>query len=326
VKQLSLSDVILATLAYSSVFQHPLTEKELKTRLIGKSGVTQDEINKTLRQMKNVKKKERYFYLLDHESDLTLRKKREHYSKLKQTELSQLISHLKKIPTITSVYVTGSLAMHNVSAVSDDIDILVVTKPRTMWVTRLIVVLWMTALGKYRLHGSSGEWGWCFNLWLDQDHLQIPKNDRSVYLAYEVVQAQLVLGIKNELLAANGWVNEYINSSVGSESSQDYETRTINDTPLSNFFSKLAIISFRLCDTVSYALQRLYMQPRRSREKVGRGFAFFHPRDTKKLIVEQWLKELREIGMEKEKREALLLVFEKGTYDAQRSTAMVIRK
>lgn len=209
---------------------------------------------------------------------------------------------------------TGSLAMQNVRSLADDIDLLIVTKPGTLWLTRVVVVLWTSLIGKYRLHGSSGEWGWCFNLWLDQNHLQVPKEDRSVYTAYEVVQAQLMLGTQNELLSANQWVNEYINYPVKAEKSKDYETRMKGNGEILNLkiLSSFILLLVVVVELVSYLAQRLYMQPKRSREKVGRGFAFFHPRDTKNLILKKWQQKLEELGMSKTEREGLVQLFEEG--------------
>lgn len=307
-KKPSLSTSILATISYSAIFHFPLTEKELKNRLMGIVEVSDQELLKELKTLPQLIKVKEYWVLKGHESDVELREKRRYFSQFKKAELQTLISRLKKIPTISSVYVTGSLAMDSASSLADDIDLLVVTKPNTMWLTRLIVVLWTTLIGKYRLHVSNGEWGWCFNLWLDQNHLEIPKDDRSVYLAYEVVQAKLELGTQNELRRANGWVTEYINYSSVGENSQNYGARTMGEGGGTPFWTILLLP----IDWVCYGLQKLYMQPRRSREKVGRGFAFFHPRDTKGLILKKWREELTDLKLSEKEISELIQVFEKG--------------
>lgn len=298
---------ILHTLSYSSVFQYPLTQEELLTRLIVPDQVDEKAFIRTLQKTPHIKQIEKYWLLEGHDSDVKIRKQRAVFSESKQPEILRLLSILKKIPSISSVYITGSLAMNNVSSESDDIDLLIVTKPNMMWISRLVVVLWTTLIGKYRLHASSGEWGWCFNLWLDQNHLEIPKNDRSVYLAYEVVQAKMILGTENELLTKNEWVNEYINYSSKSEKRKDYETRTKREE-ISSQFSLWKNATLRLCrrslkrvihliDVLAFFIQKIYMQPRMTREKVGRGFAFFHPRATEQIILKRWREELEKIGV-----------------------------
>jgi hypothetical protein len=276
--------------------------EELRKRLIGYfPELTSKELEKQLVSLSPVRKQGKFYFLAGRESDIFLREKRLYFSKLKWQEATTLTKILEKIPTITSVYVTGSLAMENVSSPADDIDILVVTRPHSLWFTRLLVICWTSLIGKYRLHGSSGEFGWCFNLWLDQNHLEMPKNSRSIYSAYEVVQAKQLLGTENELLKKNGWVNEYINYSTNVQKSKDYETRT-------NSGGKI----LGMLDLGAYFLQRLYMSPRLTRERVERGAAFFHPRQTDHIIEEKWQRTLKEIGVGEKDVALLAEFFKKG--------------
>lgn len=318
-KKTFLLESTLATLAYSAIFQYPLTNEELFNRLIGVTTSDKKQLFETLHSTSLVTKERGFLVLQKSSASLKTREEREQFSKGKWKEVATLLSILKKIPTISSVYVTGSLAMNNVHSIADDIDLLVVTIPGTLWFTRMLVVLWTTLIGKYRLHGSSGEWGWCFNLWLDQRHLEIPKKKRSVYSAYEVIQATLVLGTQNELINANRWIKGYINYSDADESHNYYGTRIERDEnhlemkkSCTAFFKKVCIGVVSLFDLPSYYLQRLYMSPRRSTESIDRGFAFFHPRDTRSWVLFEWLRMLEKVGFDQEQLRHWKGIFSEG--------------
>lgn len=308
VKQPSLSLSILGTLAYSGIFHYPLDSNELKQRLIGLyPDLNAIQLEKELSRLVQVDKKGEWYFLRGQDQAVELREKRAYFSQIKYTEVKTLVKILKRFPMITSAYITGSVAMGNAVSVADDIDVLIVTRPQTLWLTRLFVVCWTSLIGKYRLHGSNGEYGWCFNLWLDQHHLQIPKNTRSVYSAYEVVQAKQVLGTENELLASNRWINEYINYPIDEAKTEYYEMRKKDErgNPI-----------FKVIEEFAYFIQRLYMRPKRTRERVGRGYAFFHPRKTDEIILTQWQKILEKSGVEKKDVQELVAFFEKGLHDS----------
>lgn len=48
-------------------------------------------------------------------------------------------------------------------------------------------------------------------------------------------------------------------------------------------------------DDLAYRLQRLYMSRKITRERVGRHFAFFHPRPTGKIVLEEYRRRLDKI-------------------------------
>jgi predicted nucleotidyltransferase len=302
VEKLTLTTSILGTLAYSSLFHHPLTLDELSQRLIGVSHVDKKNVLQTLQKISQVIEQSHRFTVKGSEGDFQIRKKQEYLSRLKQSEVQSLVQLLRKFPSISSVYITGSLAMQNIQSINDDIDILIVTKPNQLWLVRLLVVITTRLLGKYRLHGTKGEYGWCFNLWLDQKHLVLPKEQRSVYTAYEIIQSVQVLGTQNELLSENEWVNEYINYSDIFDQRKNYEARTKDQENVRDVLTFL--------DWVSWQLQWVYMKPKKTIERVGRGFAFFHPRNTKRIIVEKWQQRLEEIGVPQKEREQLQLAFD----------------
>lgn len=297
---------ILGTIAYSDLFQYPLTLAELSSRLMGNfSTISETELKHTARQMNELDSRQDFWFLKGKDHLVQLRKKRQYFSQLKQDEVRTLQKVLEVVPTISSAYITGALAVENSHSISDDIDILIVTKTGSLWLTRLFVILMTGLRGKYRLHGSGGEFGWCFNLWLDQKHLQQPKSSRSVYTSYELLQSKQILGTKDELRMANEWIKEYINYSHDNDQKNNYEAQR---KPERVWWLTL----LRIFELLSYRFQLFYMASRRTTERVGEGFAFFHPRDTKGKILNKWKERLQQSGLSSNEVSQLVSYFEKG--------------
>jgi len=188
----------------------------------------------------------------------------------------QVSKKLSQIPTILGVFVTGSLAMDNCQP-SDDIDIMLITASDSLWITRFLVALYLKMTGLRRpphlLEHSSPQIAdkICDNLYLDLNNLQIKQ---SLYLAHETLQAICLFdrgGIHRRFLEANSWVKSYLPVA--------YRQTLKKTSQLSISLSSNLIIKF--INYIFYVIQYLYMQPRLTSEKIGLGFAFFHPRSVK---------------------------------------------
>ncbi len=270
------------TLAYAGVFEYPLTVQELYERLVVPHPISFSVFQKKLQDLQGVYVTKKYYYLSGDHSFIRSRVQREKWSRHLWKEVERLKKILQRIPTIEAAYITGSLAVNNVSSAQDDIDVLIITKPSTLWLTRLVVIVWTGVLGKYRLHGATGG-GWCFNLWLTPQSLTVEKKRRTLYTAYEIMQAKQIIGEHNWLLMSNGWVHKFLPNVV-------IPSLRPHSSMLKNVASLTAFL-----DWVCYGAQYLYMLPRKTIEKVDRQAAFFHPRDTKGMIMKKYQKRLERI-------------------------------
>lgn len=274
---------VLKTLIYSSVFSYPLTKSELSSRLISSKPIAISE--RTLQEListNQISQRGKYYVLPGDEKFADLRRQRHEWSDTLWREVPYLLKVLAYIPFIEAVYITGALAVDNVSFAEDDIDLCIVTQSNRLWITRAIVIIFTSVIGKYRLHNYAGKGGWCFNLWLTTDALTIPEEKRTLYTAYEVVQAKSMYGQKDLLLQANPWVTEFLANTKLSE-------KVTRKTRQSSVFSPL----FSFINTVFYHLQLLYMTKRKTIESVSKEYAYFHPRDTNSLVKNSFSKRLK---------------------------------
>lgn len=283
-----LSRQILLTISYCDQFDFPLTYSEIKQRLIGEVNYKETSDEKVLAAIHSLLQREvlgksgEYYYLVNREKIVTTRIKRFQLSQAKWKEAQKLSLFLKKIPWISALGVTGALAMNNVVD-DDDIDFFVVTKKNRLWLVRPILIFYAYLKGKRRSWQKEEENSWCFNLWLEDSALIIPKESRSLYVAYEILQTKWLFIENysfNRYYFGNTWVFKLFS---GYKSTLDLSARQLDksDFDLFSFFWSTINVTF-------YCLQRIYMHKHKTNERVSISSAFFHPRDTKGLVYRRW--------------------------------------
>lgn len=284
---------VLVTLAYTDQFSHPLTFDELCARCL-RLELSDTEVSmlkvrhalKHLITLKIVQSKdqlgETFYFLVGRSALVSLREERASIGIAKQQEINVLLNFLKRIPSVQAVFLTGSQAMNSADACSD-IDFMIVTSPKRLWLTRILVSMFAQLKGKRRSWNNEEEGSWCFNLWLDTQHLQVVPAKQDSYRAYEVYQAQELWskqGVGQLFFQANSWISRYffvqLDDPVKQLPVNDADQRSLID----------------LADWLAWKLQSLYMKRHQTTEQVGRGFAFFHPRDTGRMIKDGWLTSL----------------------------------
>ncbi len=200
---------ILRTLCYHDLFDYPLTLEETHRFLIGKK---KGEIKNLIKEGK-VEEKDGFYFLKGKRETVSLRKKREKISRKKLVLAQRMADWFRLIPTIKMIAVTGALAINN-SQKDDDIDFLIVTSKNGLWLTRIPAVLLIELLAsrpqldKGRLKDTI-----CLNIFLDENHLQMPKEKQNLFVAHEIVQMK-PLWQKDEVyqkfLKKNQWVAKYL--------------------------------------------------------------------------------------------------------------------
>lgn len=296
---------LLLTVCYSAQFSYPLTISELVLRRLSlrrprtslhrgptktsTTQVTQDTPGQIFTSILSLIDagllvyQRGYLCLPGREEDIVVRVRRTQSTEQKFLEIQPLLRFLRKVPGIAGVAVTGSAAVGNAEA-DDDVDFMIVTNNERLWLLRPLIVFFALLYGKRRTWQREEKNSWCFNLWLERRSLQQPVSARSLYVAHEVCQAQWLLdngGCKDEFLASNAWVARYLPSyyswrKVAAVPYQDMR----HQSPYRPILSELATAA----NWVLYFLQRIYMRPHMTRERVAPGFAFFHPRDTGFII------------------------------------------
>ncbi|MDO8514966.1 MAG: SpoIID/LytB domain-containing protein [bacterium] len=175
---------------------------------------------------------------------------------------------LKSIPFIEAIFVTGSVAVNNAKE-NADIDLMIITQPGTLWITRFLIAVYLKSKKIYKKII-------CPNIFLDTNHLEI--EDKNLYTAHEVLQAKCLFdrsNIEQLWLAKNKWTRDYLpnaypNSVIASVAKQS---------------SNVVWLPLEL---LAYVIQYLFMKRKITNEHVGWGFAFFHPNQMAGKVVKRY--------------------------------------
>lgn len=267
----SMQAAVLNTLAYADIFDYPLTVKEIHKWLIPEPSVLSVSLSQQIGRSQG------YYFLAGRRHLVQLRQSR-HRTSLKKLRLAKRVGDwLKLIPFINLVGITGALAMNN-SESTDDIDLMIITSHHTLWLTRPLVVTFMELLGVRRHPSCSSSVAnrFCLNLWLDTTALSVPKSRRNLYTAHEVAQVKPLWSrghTYQEFLSANRWINRYL---------PNIPIPKIKTLVTDNW------LLITLINRLAFRLQLWYMKPRLTHERVSLHAAFFHPRNTAKLVLRRF--------------------------------------
>lgn len=294
---------IILTLAYTHQFSYPLTLCEIYSRFIfptsGRSiqkKLFAAAIVQLLSQQIIVREKN-YFVLNFGAAQEQARRREERlrFSNKKIADLQPLLAFLSVLPWVTAVGITGSVAMHNADR-HDDTDILMIVQPHSLWLLRPLIILFAWFHKKRRSWNSEESNSWCFNLWLETSRLKIPARQHSLYTAYEVAQVNWMIDkwcIERKFLQSNAWIHKYIPIFFRKKYNvlATCESRAL----LTRLLLLLHAVWVIPLNSVLYLLQRWYMLPHMTREKVQLSSAFFHPRNTRGIITDRWKQTLKNL-------------------------------
>ncbi len=266
-----LQQAIESTLAYAGFFHSPLTLEELRDSLISARVYSTENIANHLRHHRLKPELKRWLV----KTPTRLRKRRLLVSQVKLQQARQVAKKLAWIPMIKLIAVTGSLAVGNATP-NSDIDLLIVTRAHTLWLTRPWVILLVGLQFHRRIPGKDKEKdAICLNLWLDTRALAVPESRRNVYTAHEVLQVMPIFERGNtyqRFLRANTWVRQFMAGAFASK-------RVVGKSPLQHHHRAVLVPWWSALNALCFKFQLWYMKPRMTREWVDLHSAYFHPKD-----------------------------------------------
>jgi hypothetical protein len=268
---------VIRTLTYRDLFDYPLREEEVFRFLIGKKA-TKGDVRRVLKDLLArgmAGEDSGYYFPPGRDEVVDLRKIREKISSQKFAKALRYAHLVGKIPWAKGVFLTGATAAGNASE-EGDLDFLIIAADRRVWLTRLLVYLFLIVLRAKRPRGARGGFGdkVCPNMFLSEKTLIIPEAERNLYSAHEVVQTRPLWEsepVHRRFLAANDWVVEFF------PNLELPKLKDANGSDLGRTGSPSRI--FDLFEWVAYRLQLLYLSRHRTREVCDPDRILFHPRD-----------------------------------------------
>lgn len=297
----SLQKAILQTLIYADIFDYCLTSEELYQYLIINKPLTFSAFRKVLSRIiandGRINTNKSYYFLEGRKATVSLRQKREKWSQEKEKIALRIGGWFKLIPWVKMVGITGALAMANADE-DDDIDLIVVTAEKRLWLTRFLAVLFTEILGvRRRPNGKNIKDKICLNMFLDEEHLAVPEKERNLFTSHEVCQVKLVWDkdyIYKKFLWENRWVVGYLGNALMIEKiknkNEKIQIKNIKSrkslAEIGNFFEKAA-----------FKFQLAYMKSRRTIEKTETGRVLFHPEDCMGWVMREYSERLKSLGV-----------------------------
>jgi hypothetical protein len=192
--KLNYKQAVLATLAYFDIFQYPLTIDEA-TKFLYKLEPDQHHVEMTLNESRLVTKRGSYYQLAGPQDHITTRHDRELIGKHLWKRVNRFRWAFNITPFIELVAVCNNLSISNTSE-SSDIDLLVITKPGQMFISRIILTFWLQLFG-VRRHGNKVAGRFCLSFYATEGTLkceEIEKKPYDLYLAYWLQTLEPVSG------------------------------------------------------------------------------------------------------------------------------------
>jgi len=276
---------MMSSVCYHDIFNYPLTKEEIIKWKCNTS------INPLRQGFVGQASKNGYYFLKNRESLIKQRQDREKISARKLEIAKKAAEILSKIPNIKMVAVTGSLAMMN-SSEESDIDLLIITRQNTLWLSRLLVlvIFFLLDIPVRRSDDSSQKDKLCLNMWLDESDLVWSKKDRNIYTAHEIAQiVPLVNKDKTyeKFLYQNKWILDFWPNSVKIGKLRGSEPWKFNEKLRDPRSWKLEIGKFKFVEKICYWIQYNYMRTKITRETVSETRALFHPHDWGKVVLKK---------------------------------------
>lgn len=279
----SLKTAILRTLIYADLFGFPLTVREIHQFLISSRPVSLTRIKKALAQAlaaKKVAQANGLYFLPGQKKIVGQRRKREQWSREKLTIARRAANWLKLIPSIKMVAVTGALAINNAKK-DDDIDLLIIASRGCLWLTRLLTVLLIELVARRRRpQDSRAKDKLCLNMFLEENHLKVPRQNQDLFTAHEVVQLRL-LWDKGEtyqkFIKENQWVKRYLSNAIKLKR----QSKTTK---------KQKIFWLDWLERLAYRFQLAYMRPRQTIEIVQPHRIHFRLHDHREWVLAEYQK------------------------------------
>ncbi|MCX6783921.1 MAG: hypothetical protein NT141_02535, partial [candidate division WWE3 bacterium] len=239
--------------------------------LIGYQLHKEDELSEALKILVDTNKviKNINWYSLPSSTVQVDREERRKISEKKIAEAYRICKPLFFWPYMQGIFVTGSVAAKNATEKSDT-DVMIVTSPSSLWLTRLIAVCYLLFVRKYRSTI-------CPNIWVTSGNLAW--EDQNIYTAFNLVMTTPILNrnyIYEKFLVSNKWVAEFLPQ--GLSLSEPVWTSTTKQTN----------VLIKLLDKFAYDLQLKFMKTKMTSEEVTLNKAHFKKNDNRQKILDTY--------------------------------------
>jgi hypothetical protein len=200
---------ILYTLAYSDIFDFPLTTEEIHRYLIGLSADLADVEVELVNLRASLIGQGEHFALPGRENNFQLRRSRAELSAVLWRDAMRYGRWISRLPYVRMVAVTGALVSNNVEA-GADLDYFIITEPDWLWTTRAAI------LAMDRIASSIGTRAHiCPNYMITTNNLALSEQD--LFTAQEMARMVPIAGLDlySRFRMENYWTDNFLPNAQG---------------------------------------------------------------------------------------------------------------
>ena len=279
---MTVAQQILQAVLYADIFEHPMTEREVWRWMPTNKTVSKRAFSLALTNLVRQKKViviTPFVLFPKHKQYLGLHAKRLMVSQKKWKIAYGIARMLRLIPTIVYVGVTGSLAMNNAKC-DDDIDLCIITAPKTVWMTRLVSTVVVELFANRRHpYTTNIKDTICLNMFLSENALRMDASHQDVFIAHELLQMVPLWerkGITRKILQVNKWVRAYYRHAYDEKMKQIVHHISRH---------KRAEKIWQIVERPVQWAQLLYMRSKRTTEEITNDQILFHPANTRGSVI-----------------------------------------
>ena len=251
---MGLKEDVNRTIEYAAKFKSWVNDNEISERLISGKIYTNKELNQWKKDQTRINKRNKYY-------EIKLEKAKEMAKKI---ELN--------FKDILFLGISGSVASGHPKR-DDDIDFFVITRSNKLWKNRLKIRWWVyiNKIPHRKYNRSEKKDEFCFNLWLDEKHLLIPKTKQNLKNSVDLVLVKPLINKNNtyeKFLLANNWVKKWVATPYFNKV-QDVRSNILDKKVEQNNFDKVM-------NYLYFWPQYWYMKNKIGKELISLHQAFFH--------------------------------------------------
>ncbi len=282
-----LADSIYKTLLYFDAQEHPLTLLEIQKYLLRtepeQQAASLSEIVTTINQMPDRVEHDGGFYFLPGKKHFAQKRLENNFTETQRYKrASKFLPYLRFVPFISGAAVSGSVAISN-SKQGSDIDLLVLTKPKRIWLARIFLSVYFQARGMRR-HKQHIADRFCLNHYVNES--KVIDQEKNVYTAVEYVSLIPFFGGDKilEFQKNQQWIVDFL-----------VQTNFVEaKTPRPSFFKKMveALFNNQIGDLLEKYLGKLqaYRITLQDSIIITEDELAFHPGNKGRQILEKVLK------------------------------------
>lgn len=285
-------EAILTTILYSDIFDFSPTKEELWNYLISPQKISRYEFENSLNKMSktHLASQNGYYCLLGRTSVVRKRITNKKIYRRKVQLAVRIGQKIAMVPSVLFVGISGAVAVENVTE-DDDIDLFIITKSNTLFVTRFIISCMLEILHLRRKRNVlDAPNKICVNLLIDENDLYWNEEMQNLYTAREIAQMVPIVeknNIYGTFLQKNQWITTFL-PNIFEHKKNIIAKKTVNSIVCS---------ALTLFELVLRYLQLSYMKTHKTSEIITIHRLAFHPSDYKTFVLDQLRLKMRLFGL-----------------------------